>query len=51
MPNQAPVYTFDSMIASLRRAIREFPDGRTGKNTRYEVMDAASGAFSVFFTQ
>ena len=31
--------------------MREFPDTRTGKNTQYGIMDAASGAFSVFFTQ
>jgi hypothetical protein len=45
------VFTFDDMIASLRRAMSKFPDNRTGKNTQYEIMDAASGAFSVFFTQ
>ncbi len=45
------VFTFDDMIASLRSAIGTFPDLRTGKNTRYEIQDAASGAFSVFFTQ
>jgi len=44
-------YSFDAMIASLRSAMRQFPDIRTGKNIQYEVMDAASGAFSVFFTQ
>lgn len=51
MPNQASVYTFDAMIASLRQAMKQFPDNRTGKNTQYEVLDAALGAFSVFFTQ
>lgn len=45
------VFTFDDMIASLRKAMVRFPDPRSGKNTQYEVMDAASGAFSVFFTQ
>lgn len=45
------VFTFDEMIASLRLAMDSFPDNRTGKNTQYEIMDAASGAFSVFFTQ
>lgn len=45
------VCTFDDMIASIRRAMEKFPDIRTGKNTQYEIMDAASGAFSVFFTQ
>lgn len=29
----------------------EFPDRRTGSNTRYSLRDAALGAFSVFFTQ
>lgn len=51
MESKKSVFTFDDMIASLRRAMKKFPDLRTGKNTKYEVMDAASGAFSVFFTQ
>lgn len=51
MPDTSIVYTFDGMIASLRSAIKTFPDNRTGKNTQYEVMDAGSAAFSVFFTQ
>lgn len=42
---------FDAMIASLRQAMERFPDKRTGKNTQYKMLDAASGAFSVFFTQ
>ena len=45
------VFTFDQMMASLRAAMRQFPDPRRGRNIRYEMMDAASGAFSVFFTQ
>jgi hypothetical protein len=45
------VFTFDAMIASLRSAMGHFPDKRKGANTQYEIMDAASGAFSVFFTQ
>ena len=51
MVNQSVSFTFDDMVTSLRRAMNRFPDTRTGKNTQYEVMDAASGAFSVFFTQ
>lgn len=51
MEAKQAVYTFDNMIASLRLAIGKFPDRRTGKNTQYEIMDAASGAFSAFFTQ
>src|SRR5260370_33951729 len=39
------------MVGALRKALAAFPDTRTGKNTRYEVLDAAAGAFSVFFTQ
>lgn len=45
------VFSFEKMIASLRRAISRFPDKRKGKNTTYEMMDVAAGAFSVFFTQ
>ena len=51
MTRKKVVFTFDEMIASLRRAIGTFPDVRRGKNTHYEIMDAASAAFSVFFTQ
>ncbi len=51
MVNSSVVFTFDTMIASLRSAMKTFPDHRRGKNTQYEIMDAASGAFSVFFTQ
>ena len=46
-----PEYTFDAMVASLRLTMEKFPDIRTGKNIQYGVMDAAMGAFSVFFTQ
>lgn len=45
------VFTFDDMVGCLREAITTFPDRRTGKNAMYKLMDAASGAFSVFFTQ
>jgi hypothetical protein len=41
---------FDRMIASLRSAMGQFPDTRTGKNLHYDLLDAASGAFSMFFT-
>jgi hypothetical protein len=39
------------MVQCLRAAIANFPDKRTGHNTRYSLEDAALGAFSVFFTQ
>lgn len=45
------ICTFADMAGSLRQAIETFPDKRIGKNTQYEMLDAASGAFSVFFTQ
>jgi len=45
------IWSFDTMIASLRRAMGTFPDKRSGKNIRYEIEDAAASAFSVFFTQ
>lgn len=48
---QSVLFRFHDMIASLKRAIKRFPDKRTGTNTTYEMMDAALGAFSVFFTQ
>jgi len=51
MVSSSVVFTFDDMIASLRQAMEKFPDPRSGKNLTYDIMDAASGAFSVFFTQ
>ena len=51
MDGKRKVCTFEDMVGSLRQAIGTFPDKRTGKNTQYEMLDAASGAFSVFFTQ
>jgi hypothetical protein len=45
------LFHFETMIAALRAAISTFPDNRVGKNIRYELLDAAAGAFSVFFTQ
>jgi len=40
-----------TLMSYLEEAIGEFPDLRTGSNTRYEIRDAALAAFSVFFTQ
>ena len=42
---------FDSLLEFLENAIDALPDRRTGKNTMYEIRDAALSAFSVFFTQ
>lgn len=49
--SQQTVSSFEAMVGSLRDAIAKFPDQRKGKNTQYQIMDAAAGAFSVFFTQ
>ncbi|MFW6312888.1 MAG: ISNCY family transposase, partial [Spirochaetota bacterium] len=38
-------------MSYLEETISEFPDPRTGSNTRYTMRDAALAAFSVFFTQ
>jgi len=43
--------TFYTLINFLDSAISQFPDRRLGKNTRYQIRDAALSAFSVFFTQ
>ena len=44
-------FTFDTLVEFVRAVIKEFPDKRTGNNTRFTIEDAALGAFSVFFTQ
>jgi hypothetical protein len=43
--------TLPRLLNYLEQVFDEFPDGRTGKNTRYDLPDAGLGAFSVFFTQ
>lgn len=43
--------TLPKMVNSLKQAASTFPDKRTGKNLRYDFMDVAMGAFSIFFTQ
>jgi len=42
---------FTHFVQALRTTIATFPDKRTGKNKHYAVVDAALGAFAVFFTQ
>ena len=42
--------SFEHMIDVLQATFDELPDYRRGKNVRYEISDAAVGAFSVFFT-
>lgn len=43
--------TFDFLTGRLRQSFTALPDKRNGKNTHYTIVDAASSAFSVFFTQ
>jgi hypothetical protein len=43
--------TFTQFIQVFRSTIATFPDKRKGKNKHYAVVDAALGAFAVFFTQ
>jgi hypothetical protein len=40
-----------TLMSYLEQAIDEFPDVRTGSNSRYTMRDIALSAFSVFFTQ
>lgn len=46
-----PVISFEFLTRTLRTVLKKLPDARTGKNAQYTMLDAASGAFSVFFTQ
>ena len=39
------------LVKELKETFEGFPDVRTGQNTRYELVDAGMGAFSVFITQ
>jgi hypothetical protein len=41
----------DRLVKRLQQSFETFSDVRTGANTRYEMVDAGMGAFSVFFTQ
>jgi hypothetical protein len=42
---------FTQFMQAFRATVATFPDKRTGKNTQYSLVDAALGAFAVFFTQ
>jgi hypothetical protein len=42
---------FNQFVQAFRATIATFPDKRTGKNKQYSLVDAALGAFAVFFTQ
>ena len=42
---------FDKLVSYLKLQFMLFPDSRQGFNTRYSMLDAGLGAFSVFFMQ
>ena len=42
---------FSTLFSFLEESVSQFPDKRSGENTRYSLRDAALSAFSVFFTQ
>ncbi len=41
----------ENLISCIKQSFGEFRDVRKGKNTKYAMVDAGVGAFSVFFTQ
>ncbi len=43
--------SFDVLMARIREVFAGLHDRRTGKNTRYAMLNAGLGAFAVFFTQ
>lgn len=43
--------SISAIIETLRATFSEMPDGRTGKNSQYAMIDAAAGAFGIFFMQ
>jgi hypothetical protein len=47
--SQSPPFT--NFLHALRTTMATFPDPRKGKNKHYSLVDAAVGAFAVFFTQ
>jgi len=42
---------FEELINFYRKVLEHFPDKRKGNNKSYSMVDAALGAFSVFFMQ
>ena len=43
--------SYGEMLRMLSDRFRQLPDTRTGENSQYTMLDAAMGAFGVFFTQ
>lgn len=44
-------FTYDEIMEYAYHVLSDLPDDRTGKNIVYMIVDAALGAFAVFFTQ
>jgi hypothetical protein len=42
---------FEQFVQAFRATVATGPDQRKGKNKHYALVDAALGAFAVFFTQ
>jgi hypothetical protein len=43
--------SLEKLIENIKQSFGKFCDIRKGKNTKYDMVDAGIGAFSVFFTQ
>ena len=43
--------SLDHLVSRIKESFGGFCDVRKGKNTQYDMVDAGTGAFSVFFTQ
>jgi hypothetical protein len=48
---EQPPYSFDQLMAEFKWLIKTLPDKRRGTNKSYSIIDAALGAFAVFFMQ
>lgn len=46
-----PLYSFDNLVSEFKWLLKTLPDPRRGFNRSYSIVDAALGAFSVFFMQ
>jgi len=50
-PKPEPALSQKSLVAMIKNKFANLTDERTGKNTQYEISDAALSAFAVFFLQ
>ncbi len=51
IPADTSPYSFDHLVGEFKWLLKTIPDSRIGSNVRYNISDAALGAFSVFFMQ